>query len=181
MGWLQTNSVRVARMHFVYVAVFATSIIAYDAWKLITTQSLMERWTLAVTMLVLTTTLWFIARNTVFRANVYQLIIFAFIALDTVVAAYAVYFGRGMASRGVVLFAIPIAVSTVLLSRSALYATAAIAAAAYSYAALKYFTDNPSEGYKVELYGDLFFYSACFFILASLLWIVVRSVQTKRA
>ncbi len=180
MGWLQTNTVRIARLHFVYVTVFAISIIAYDAWKLITTESLMERWTLAMVMLVLTTALWFIARNTVFRANVYQLIVFAFIALDTVVAAYAVYFGRGMASRGVALFAIPIAVSAVLLSRSALYGAAAVAAAAYSYAALKYFTDHPSEGYKVELYGDLFFYSASFFILASLLWVVARSVQTKR-
>ncbi len=180
MGWLQTNTVRIARLHFVYVAVFMISIIAYDAWKLITTQSLMERWTVAVVMLVMTTALWFIARNTALKANIYQFVVLAFIAMDILVAAYAVYFGRGMASRGVALFAIPIVVSTVLLSRSALYATAALSAAGYSYAAIKYFTNYPSEGYKVELYGDLFFYGASFFILASLLWVVARSVQTKR-
>jgi hypothetical protein len=179
MGWLQTNTVRVARLHFFYVLIFAASIIAYDAWKLITSQALMERWTLAVIMLGITTVVWFLARNTTQSARIYQLLVFTLIAMDITFAGYAVYFGRGMSSRGVALFAIPIVVSAVLLSRSAIYATATLCAGAYSYAAIRYFTDNPSEGYKVELYGDLLFYGASFFLLASLLWTIARSVQAK--
>jgi hypothetical protein len=179
MGWFQTNTVRVARLHFFYVLVFAVSIIAYDAWKLITSQALIERWTLAVVMLSVTTIVWFLARNTSQSMRVYQLLLFAVIAMDILFAGYAVYFGRGMSSRGVALFAIPIVVSAVTLSRSAIYATATLCTGAYTYAALKYFTDNPSEGYKVELYGDLLFYAATFFLLASLLWTLARSVQAK--
>jgi hypothetical protein len=86
-----------------------------------------------------------------------------------------------MASRGVALFALPIVVSAITLSRSAIFATASLSVGAYSYAAIKYFTDNPSEGYKVELYGDVLFYSASFFILAAVLWALVRSVQAKNS
>ena len=177
MSWLQTNTVRIARLHFVFVAVFAASVIAYDAWKLITAQALIERWSVAVAMLTITTIVWFVARNTALSANIYKSLLMVLIAMDILVAGFSVYAGRGMASRGVALFAIPIAVAAVTLSRSALYATATLCAAAYSYAAIKYFTDFPSEGYKVELYGDLLFYSASFFILAGLLWVVVRSVR----
>ncbi|MBA3758023.1 hypothetical protein H0X10_00095 [Candidatus Saccharibacteria bacterium] len=179
MSWLQTNTVRIARLHFVYVFTFAASVIAYDAWKLITSQALLQRWSVAVAMLITTTTIWFIARNSARTATVYRSLILVLVLMDIMVAGYSVYSGRGMASRGVALFAIPIIVSGVILSRSALFATASLCVGVYSYAAIKYFTDNPSEGYKVELYGDLFFYGACFFIFSALLWVVVRSVQPR--
>ena len=179
MSWLQTNTVRVARLHFVYVLVFAASIIAYDAWKLITSQALIDRWTVAVIMLAVTTAVWFLSRNTQQPARVYQLLLFALITMDMAFAGYAVYFGRGMSSRGVALFAIPIIVSALYLRRSAIFATAALCTGVYSYSAIRYFTDHPSEGYKVELYGDLLFYGTCFFIFAALLWTLVRSVQPK--
>lgn len=179
MSWLQTNTVRVARLHFFFIAVFAASVIAYDAWKLITAQALQQRWTVAVWMLTITTIVWFIARNTTLSPGIYSTLIMILIAMDLAVAGYSVYSGRGMASRGVALFAIPIAVSAITLSRSALFATASLSTGIYSYAAIRYFTEHPSEGYKVELYGDLLFYGASFFILAALLWVVVRSVQPK--
>lgn len=179
MSWLQTNTVRIARLHFVLVAVFMVSIIAYDAWKLITAQALIQRWTVAVSMLVVTTVVWFIARHTALSNSVYKLLLVTLVGMDTLFAGYSVYSGRGMSSRGVALFAIPIVIAAVSLSRSALFATASVCAAVYSYAALKYFTDHPSEGYKVELYGDLFIYTSVFFILAALLWTVVRSVKPK--
>lgn len=179
MSWLQTNTVRVARVHFLLVFMFASSIIAYDAWKLITSQALMQRWTVAVIMLVVTTIVWFIARHTALSANVYKLLIGVMLTMDILIAGYYVYAGRGMASRAVILFAIPIIISAITLSRSAIFATASVSIGIYTYAALKYFTDNPSEGYKVELYGDLAFYSAVFLVLAGLLWILVRSLQPK--
>lgn len=181
MGWLQTNTVRIARLHFIFVFLYAASVIAYDAWKLITAEALLERWTVAVFMLIATTIVWFIARNTNLAAGTYKTTLYVLIAMDILVASYAVYSGRGMASRGVALFALPIIISAVTLSRSTIFATASLSVAAYSYAAIKYFTDHPSEGYKVELYGDVVFYSACFFILSAVLWTIARSVQTKQS
>lgn len=181
MGWLQTNTVRVARTHFVLVFVYAASVIAYDAWKLITPEALIQRWSVAVCMLVTTSSAWFIARHTALTSTIYNSLIVILVAMDITFAGYSIYIGRGMASRGVALFAIPIIVSAVTLSRSAIFATASVSTGIYSYAAVKYFTDHPSEGYKVELYGDLFIYGACFFILAALLWIIVRSVRPRSA
>lgn len=181
MTWLQTNTVRAARLHFALVLLFAASIIAYDAWKLITSQSLIERWTVAVIMLSVTTVVWFIARHTTYSASVYRTLLYVLILMDIAFASYSVYAGRGMASRGVALFALPIAVSAISLSRSTIFATASLSVGAYTYAAIKYFTDHPSEGYKVELYGDLLFYSASFFVLAALLWVIARSVQPKKS
>lgn len=179
MSWLQTNTVRIARLHFVLVVLFAIFTILYDAWKLVTPIMLMQRWSVVVAMLIVTTAVWFVARNMTLKNNIYRLLVTVLIVMDILFAGYAVYSGRGMASRGVALFAIPIIVAAVSLSRSALFATATLCAGIYSYTAIKYFTDHPSEGYKVELYGDLFFYSACFFLLAALLWAVVRSLQPK--
>lgn len=179
MSWLQTNTVRIARLHFVLVAMYAIFAILYDAWKLVTPQALQERWTVVVAMLVVTTAVWFVSRNMALKAAAYRILVGVLVAMDIAFAGFAVYSGRGMASRGVALFALPIIVSAIALSRSALFATATLSAGIYSYAAIKYFTDHPSEGYKVELYGDLFFYSASFFLLAATLWAVVRSVQPK--
>ncbi len=179
MSWLQTNTVRIARLHFVYVFMYAVLVMAYDAWNLITTQALVERWTLAVTMLIATTIVWFIARNTALHTNVYRAALGAIILLDIFVAGYVVYSGRGMASRGVALFAIPIVISVIYSSRSVLLATASLCLAAYSYALVRYFGEHPSEGYQVELYADLAFYGASFFLLAAMLWVFVRSVQAR--
>lgn len=179
MSWLQTNTVRIARIHFLLVLVFSIFTILYDAWKLVTPTMLMQRWSVVVAMLIVTTSVWFVARNMTLISSAYKLLLIVLVMMDILFAGYTVYTGRGMASRGVALFAIPIIISAVSLSRSALFATATVSVGIYSYATIKYFTDHPSEGYKVELYGDLFFYSACFFLLAALLWAVVRSLQPK--
>lgn len=181
MSWLQTNTVRVARLHFVYVFMYALLVIAYDAWNLITAQALVERWTLAVTMLVITTVVWFIARNTALQTNVYRAALATLILLDIYVAGFAVYSGRGMASRGVALFAIPIVISIIYKSRSVLFAVSSLCLATYSYALVRYFGEHPSEGYNIELYADLAFYGASFFLLSALLWVFARSVQARNS
>jgi hypothetical protein len=172
-------TIRLTRVHFFYVAAYAGVVLLYDAWKLITYQSLLERWTMAVILLVVTTACWYAARQKVNSAAYYKYIVSTLILLDIYVAAFSVYTQRGMASRAVALFAIPIVISA-LVGRSALFATAAFSVAAYSFAAVRYFALNPSEGYKVELYGDLAFYSALFFVLAGLLWVVIsRDKKTE--
>lgn len=169
---------RLTRVHFFYVLAYAAFILEYDAWKIITPQALSQRWTMATVMLIVTTICWYLARNRVSSDSYYKSIAFALISLDIFVAGFSVFSQRGMASRAVALFAIPIIISA-LISRTAIFATAALSVAAYTYAAVHYFALNPSEGYKVELYGDLTFYSAIFFILAALLWVVIsRSKPT---
>ncbi len=175
---LQLSILRISRVHFYYALVFALSIIIGDAWKLITPDAVLQRWTVAATMLVVTTIVWYASRSTPRRDQYYKILAYALILMDIGVAAFMVYAERGMASRGVALFAIPIVVSAVLNTRSAPFATAALSVAAYSFAAVRYFVVNFNEGYKIELYSVIAFYSACFFIIAGLVWAVVQPRET---
>lgn len=173
--WLQTAVRRMTRAHFFFVVAYAVSIIAFDSWNLIPPEGLAKRWTLAAMLLAINTACWYAARIFVTRALYYQGLTLLLVVADIAVAASTVYAERGMASRAVALFAIPIVVSAVIMHRSAVFATAALCTAAYSLAAVRYFAAFPSEGYKIELYGVIAFYSACFFILAALLTVVIRT------
>ncbi len=169
---LRSPVLRATKVHFFYVLAVVVFIIEYDAWKLITHEALLQRWTMACFMLVVVTTCWYAARQQTTNDNYYKFIAGALIGLDILVASFSVYTQRGMSSRAVVLFAIPL-IMAAIISRAAIFATAAFSVAAYSFAAVRYFALNPSEGYKIELYGDLTFYSAIFFILAALLWVFI--------
>jgi hypothetical protein len=79
-----------------------------------------------------------------------------------------------MASRAVLLYIVPIVVSAVLLSRVAVLMTAALATSAYVLTAIKYFVDYFNEGYKAELYTEVGFYCAMFFVVAALLATIIR-------
>jgi hypothetical protein len=168
---LRSSTLRVSRAHFFYVLVSAVIVMMYDSWKLIPYEQSLQRWTIVVVMMFVSTGLWYASRYLTSNDKYYKGVLMAIIALDIFVAAFAVYIGRGMASRGVLLFAIPITISA-LISRPAIFATAGFSLAAYWFAALRYFFLNPSEGYRIELYGDLMFYGSCFFILAAILYIV---------
>lgn len=175
---LQETVLSLARVHFFYVLAFVAAIMIYDSWKLITPEAVLQRWTVATVMLVTTTLVWYSVRK-ISTIELHKTFVYVFILLDIVVAMYLTYAERGMASRAVALFAIPIAVAAVLRSRSALFGTALLSTAAYSFAAVKYFVDYFNEGYKIELYGTIGFYSAMFFVLTALLWIVVQPSSKK--
>jgi hypothetical protein len=175
----QISAIRIARMHFYYVFVYALAIVLYDAWKLITPQAVLARWTVSAIMLAVTAVVWYAARANVQNNLFYKALVYIFILLDIYVAAFTVYAERGMASRGVALFAIPLVVSAVLLSRRALFATAALCTAAYSFAAVRYFVVNFNEGYKIELYSVIAFYSAGFFVLAGFLSVLLRNLNSR--
>lgn len=169
---LRLSVLRATKVQFFYIAAFVLFILQYDAWKLITPQSLLQRWTMATVMLVISTLCWFAARNKVASDSYYKSIAYVLITLDIYVAGFSVFTQRGMSSRAVALFAIPIIIAA-LVNRTTIFATAGLCVAAYSFAAVRYFALNPSEGYKVELYADLSFYSAIFFIIAALMWVVI--------
>lgn len=172
---LQAIVGKLAKAHYAYVAIFVASIIAQDAWKLINPEAVLGRWTVAAIMLSVTTALWYTDWTFNLRPRYTWMLVMGFVSLDIFVATYLVYAERGMASRGVALYAIPIAVAALTKSRNAIYGVASICVAAYSLAAVRYFVVYFNEGYKIELYSTVAFYSAMMFVLAAILSLVVRN------
>ncbi|HSX23950.1 MAG TPA: hypothetical protein VLE74_02505 [Candidatus Saccharimonadales bacterium] len=175
---LRTNLLRLCRLHFVFVALYAIYTIAADGTHLITPTLVFERWIMNAILFVGVSLIWYGAWGRLRDSGYYRRLIYALILLDIMMATFNIYTQRGMAARAVMLFSIPIVISAVLSSRTALFATAALSTAAYSLAAIKYFVDYFNEGYKAELYIEVGFYCGVFFILVAVLSIVVRSRQS---
>lgn len=173
-SWLQTSAVRVTRVHFAFVAAYMMSIIVFDSWNLYTHEVVTDRWTLAGGLLALTTILWYAARMKFNNPSIYINLVLLLIAADLIFAGLNVYWERGLASKSVLLFVLPLITAATLRSRSTLLATSALATAAYSTAAVRYFYQHYGESFRVELYGYLSLYCALFFIFSWLLWIIIR-------
>lgn len=171
---LQMSAVRATRVHFVYIAAYMLSIVIFDSWNLITHEDVLQRWTAAALMVVINTVMWYLARQQFKSQSVYRYIIFTTILADIIFAAYNVFSQRGMASKSVALFAVPIITAATLKRRSVILAATSLSVAAYSTAAVRYFYLHYGEGFRVQLYGEIFFYSALFFVMALLLLVVVR-------
>lgn len=176
--WLQATIVRLSRIHFFIVPAYVAVIVVYDAWHVLTPQAVLQRWTMIGIFLGVVAIIWAAARFNVRSAFYYQSLAYLLILLDISFATFNIYTQRGMASRAVILFTIPLAVAAALRSRTTIFATAALCAVAYTTAAVRYFVVNFNEGYKVELYGEILFYSAMLFVVAALLWLVVRTNRT---
>ena len=172
---LNNNLVRIAKIHFFLVFAYIVQIIAYDSSKLITPDVVLKRWYAVAALCAVTALIWYLARDRASTTVNYKLLAWLLIAADIAFAAFNVYSQRGMASRAVFLFVIPILVSAVLMSRVALFAVAIISMCAYTTASVAYFVNNFNEGYKVELYGEILFYSALLIVVSALLWPVVNN------
>src|SRR3989344_1515139 len=172
--WLQSAALRTTRLHFLYVGAYMASIIVFDSWNLLTHEAVSDFWTIAISLLVLNTVFWYLARMTFANPMVYQLLILLLVVADIIFASLTIYWERGLASSSVILYTVPIITAAALRSRSTLIATATLCAAGYSAAAVKYFYQHYGESFRVELYGEIGLYSAVFFILVGLLLVVVR-------
>jgi hypothetical protein len=168
-AYLQQKLQHFMRLHFVYALVIIAQIIIYDAWALITPESVMKRWLVSAGFLGAVTFLWYLSHNKA-KSGGYHRLVVSLILLDIGLASFNIYTQRGMASRAVILYVIPILVST-LLGKVATLATAVIAACAYGTVAVSYFVLNFNEGYKIELYGEVGFYAITLFLIgAALAW-----------
>lgn len=176
---LQLATLRTARLGFVFTAIFALSVGIYQAWELITPDLIQTRWTITAVLLGVNITLWWFSRHPGFANLYYKGIIFLQIITYIMLAGYMIYAERGMASNAIILFIIPVVIAATELSTLALATTASLAVATYAYAAIRYFNEFPSEGYKVELYGGIVFYGAVIFFISALLWVVIRINSTK--
>ena len=171
---LKARSLRVARFHFALIGLFSLQTMVYHASKVITPELLLKRWLATAGLLVVSTLLWYFAKNKVTTTTGFKSLFYLLIIADIAFASFNVYTQRGYASKSVVLFMIPLLVAAALASRSALYATALLCIAAYTTTAILYFTLNFNEGYMAELYGEIGFYSGVFLLSATLLWSLVR-------
>lgn len=177
--WLQTGVIRICRTHFYLLGIYAVYIIAADATQLITPNLVYQRCLAAGLLLSLVGGIWYAARDKGRAANYYRFLLYALIVADIAFAGFNVYTQRGMASRAVLLFLIPIVVSALLLSRVATFFTAILSTAVYVLMAVKYFVDFFNEGYKAELYIEVAFYAAMFFVVAGLLTTLIRFKSTE--
>ncbi len=171
---LTESIVQVCRVLLGFVAVYAAAIIASDAWNLITPEVVLQRWTMATIMLAATGLVWYLARAGSKSPIFYTILVNALILVYIGIASYSVYYSRGMASRSVMLFTIPILIAGVLASRVATFAAAILSTAAYVLTVMMYFANNPGEGYKAELYTEVGFYVALFFVIAALSYATAR-------
>ena len=105
---LQNSAIRLSRVHFWLIGGYAAVLLATDAWNLITRQLVWQRWALVCTMIIVTTFVWYLARANLKTVAYYRLLIIALVLMDIGLATFAVYTERGMASRGVALYALAI-------------------------------------------------------------------------
>lgn len=174
MSWLQASVVRVTHIHFVYVAAYMASIIVFDSWNLFVHTDINNRWMAATILLIINTVIWYVARIKFGSSSVYVLLILLLCVADIVFASYNTYWERGLASKAVALYAIPIISSASLRSRSSLLGVTTLCVAAYSMTVMRYYNLHYGESLRVELYGYVGFYCAVFFILAGLLLVLIQ-------
>jgi len=167
---LYSRLARLTYIHFIYMLLFAVSIIIYDASQLIAPEAVLYRWKLATTMIIVITAVWYFARVKA-RPRLQRWLIATLVFADILFASFLVYADRGMASLAVTLYAVPIIVSAATGSSRAILGTASLCTAAYTLATVKYFVDYFNEGYKVQLYSTIGFYGAVFFLIAFLITI----------
>lgn len=170
----QASALSASRVQFYFLGVYALYIIVSDAWNLITPQLALQRWTMSAIMLSSTVAIWYAARTGGKTITYYKALISLLVLFGLAFASFNVYTQRGMASRAVMFYALPVIISAMLLSRAAIFTTAALSVATYVLAAVRYFVVHPGEGYKVELYAEVSLYCAVFFVVAALLWANLR-------
>jgi hypothetical protein len=178
-NWLQTTAVRLTRIHFAYVAFYLLSIIIFDTWNLYSHDATKQLWTAGGVLLVCNVLLWFIARLKSNNTWFYIGVVLALILVDIIFASYIVWWQRGLYSKSVMLYTIPIISAAALRSRSILLATTTLSAAAYSTISVRYFFTNYGLAYRVELWGTVGFFSAMMFVMAFLLMVIIRPSEEK--
>ncbi len=172
--WLQQGLLRVSRIHFGLVLAYGIQIVVYDAWHVLAPEVVMWRWLALSALMTAVAGVWYLSHNKQNDIPSLKRLLALLLLADVFFASFNVYTQRGMASRAVLLFLVPVIASTILLSRAALFATATLSSAIYVTTAIVYFTMNFNEGYKTELYSEVLFYSFVFFLSAAILSVVVR-------
>ncbi|MEK7603039.1 MAG: hypothetical protein AAB459_02225 [Patescibacteria group bacterium] len=172
---IHTNILRASRIHFIFGIILAGQIMLYDATKLQTPDVILQRWILTAVFIIVVTTSWYLIRTNKLGVTGLRYAAFSLIIADIFIACFSVYTQRGMASRAVFLFIIPLLTAATLQTRAAIFGSLALCITAYSTTAITYFVTHFNEGYKVELYGEVGFYSLLMTLVAMFIWNLSRS------
>ena len=168
---LQTATIRVSRTGFAFIGVFLMTTVIFDSWNLLTKVSIGRRWASAVAVLVVTAGVWYLARRKS-SDSYYNTLIMTLVISQIIFAGFNIYWQRGIASALPILFIIPILTAGAMKKRTTLLFAAILSAAVYSTAAVVYFNENYGEGYRVQLWGQIFFFGGLFFVVAWLAMIL---------
>src|SRR3546814_13701790 len=60
------------KVHFIFVLAFLGQTIVYDAWELVAPNAVLYRWIMTAGLLVVTTFVWYLAKNNVRSTAVYK-------------------------------------------------------------------------------------------------------------
>ncbi len=172
-SWLEPIALRITRTHFAYVVFYGFALVIFDTWNLLTHDAAAERWLATGVLLVVTTLIWYAIRLPFLGKNRHFFLVWLLIIADILFASWNVYTQRGMASKAVALFIVPIVTAALLRSRSTLLAATSLSATSYALACIQYFYNHYGEGYRVELWGEVFFYAALFFVITWLLLVFI--------
>ncbi len=172
---LRKRLLHATRWHFVLIITYALAIIAFDSWNLFTHQIITQRWTYGGILAVTCCLIWFSLKKYTHTRQSMTNIAYILIVADITFAALNIYTDRGMASKAVMLLVIPLLVAAQLKSRATLLATAGLSVAAYTTAAVRYFHIYYGEGLRVQLYGEVAFYSIVLFIIAALMLPLIQN------
>lgn len=166
---LYRRILRVTRGHFYLILAYAAATIAFDSWNLLTHEVIAKRWTYGGIFAVLCCLIWFGIKRYGRSYRTLTYLTYALITTDIVFASLNVMIDRGMASKAVMLFALPLLVAVQLRRRSVVLVATGISIAAYTTVAVRYFHTFYGEGLRIQLYGEIGFYSAVLCVLALLL------------
>ena len=166
---LYQRLLRVTRAHFYLVLAYFAATIVFDSWNLYTHEVIFKRWLCGGFLAIITCLVWFGLKRYGKSQKTLAKLAYVLILADILFASLNVYLDRGMASKYIVLFVLPLVVATQLMRRSVLLASAGISAAAYSIATVSYFHIFYGEGYRIQLYGEVGFYCALIFFIALML------------
>lgn len=165
----RSQLLRTVRLHFYFLLACAGALITFEAWNLITHQASLWRWTYLAGLAIVCCLVWFYLKCYARAVSALTRATYVLIVADIIFAGLNVYAQRGMASKAVMLFVLPLLVAAQLKDRATLLVTAGLSVVAYSLAAIRYFYTFYGEGYRVELYGEVGFYSLLLVIFALLL------------
>lgn len=171
---VRSGFVRVAKVHVFVGLAFAAQIIAYDSAQLITPDVVLKRWGWTTALVVVACFCWYRARISEKPGSLNKLV-WLLVLMDLAIASFSVYTQRGMASRAVILFVLAILTAGVLQRKGAIYFAGIMAVLVYMATAVAYFVLNFNEGYKIELYGEIGFYSAILLAVSALTWSLTKT------
>lgn len=171
---LRPSLSRVSRIHLFIAILLAVQLIIYDAGKLVTPEIVLKRW-IGIGILAIVSAIALFLSQISSSDSTLKKTLWVLICTDIALASWSIYLERGMASRAVFLYVIPIISSAILLRKSAIYLTGLLSAVAYILTTNAYFVNYFNEGYKLELYGEVLGYSALLLFVSALTWSVIKS------